>query len=206
VDSLRSKILAHQPALHKLTSIHHFKYSFHCEEHSVWQKGPVAIDAWKAREIGSNAVRLNHAPYCVASGYRSSCGKPHIAWKRVANASWHMSSLSGGIEGHIFKLRSNSETIASNNLLNEEHVRWRMARCHDHLGRDKNPGPKAQSWFSRTRWSTAQLPSYPDVPQVVDKLMKSGKFLHYLSNGTSLTAPRAADLDALLNLPTNHRK
>ena len=206
VDSLRSKILARQPVLHKLTSIHHFKYSFHCEERSVWQKGPVAIDAWKAREIGSNAVRLNQPPYCVASGYRSSCGKPHIAWQRVANASWHMSSLSGGIEGHIFKLRSNSETIASNNLLDEEHVRWRMARCHDHLGRDKNSGPNAQSWFSITRWSTAQLPSYPDVPQVVDKLMKSGRFLHYLSNGTSLTAPRAADLAALLNLPTKQQK
>ena len=206
VDSLRIKILARQPVLHQLTSIHHFKYSLHCEERSAWQKGPVAIDAWRAREIGSNAVRLSKPPNCVASGYRSSCGKPHIAWHRVANASWHMSSLSGGIEGHIFKLRSNSETIVSNNLLDEEHVRWRMARCHDHLGRDKNQRRNSQSWYSITRWGTAQLPSYPDVPQVVDKLLKSGRFLHYLSNGTSLTAPRAADLAVLLNLPTNHQK
>ena len=208
VGSLRRKMLAHEPILHKLTSTHHFKYSFHCEERLVWHKGPVAIDALKAREMGSNAVRLNSGPYCVASGYRGSCGKgpPASAWQRVSNASWHMSSLSGGIQGHIFKLRSNSETITSANLLEEQHVRWRMAECKDHPGRDSTAGTKAQSWYRKTRWSTTQLPSYPDVPHAVEEMILRGRFLHYLNNGTSLTAPNAADLAALLNLPTTLSK
>ena len=89
----------------------------------------------------------------------------------MPNAWWHLSSISGGLAGHVFKLRSNSETILSQKLLDWEHIRVRRASCMDHLGRDGQMRGN-RSWYVATRWSPTRLPAYPDVPRVLEVLLR----------------------------------
>ena len=114
----------------------------------------------------------------MAAGYRATCGRPadkvrdqprHL--RILPNASWHLSSISGGLAGHVFKLRSNSETILSQKLLDWEHIRVRRASCMDHLGRDGQMRGN-RSWYVATRWSPTRLPAYPDVPRVLEVLLR----------------------------------
>ena len=100
----------------------------------------------------------------------------------MPNASWHLSSISGGLAGHVFKLRSNSETILSQKLLDWEHIRVRRASCMDHLGRDGQMRGN-RSWYVATRWSPTRLPAYPDVPRVLEVLLRCDRTVQstYLS-------------------------
>ena len=204
---IRNKLLSSKPLLSRLSSIRHFKYSLHCEDPTPWSKGPIAIDAAHVRRIGSNAARLAKPPYCVARGYRSSCrsGTRAQDWTLLPNASWHLSSMSGGIDGHIFKLQSNSETITSAALLNRSHVSMRLAKCMDHLGRIIGIR-KGVTGLRATAWTHHNLPISQDVPMTMLKMLKKGKFAHYLNDGVgSPKVPDPADVVALVELPSRQQ-
>lgn len=149
-----------------LTSIHHFKYTLRCEErppYAQWTLGPKLLVGRLLRAIGSQAARDIRSPFCVAVGYHASCSRGLDGSGRPAatlqNASWHLSSMSGGVVGHAYKMEANSDRVLHRHDLSTlREVRRREANCLDHLDR-----PRA---FRATGWNASRLvPTYPDVPR-----------------------------------------
>jgi hypothetical protein len=164
------------PGVWSLAAPRTFHYSFHCEDPSEWVLGPRAVLGSVLRMYGAQAVRLGNRYLCWPSGYHASCPErrrpPHrVRYQTISNGSWHLSSVSGGVRGHLRKVRDNSFRVAASLLAEEEVVR-RAQHCHDHLGRDgRTPNPH-RPYFTPTAWSATNLPSYPVVPSVVDDALR----------------------------------
>ena len=193
-------------AVWSLTSIRHYHWSLRCEVHAAWQLGPRAVLGSALRRYGSQAIRLDNRYLCWLSGYHATCpsrGYPPrpILHRVIPNASWHLSTMSGGIGGVMAKLVDNSDYVPSR-LQTADEIARRSSRCLDHLGRDHSALPEPNLTFARqTPWSLHNLPSYPDVPRVLAAGLRThtvelAQFLS-LSHGT----PPTEVLDAIASLP-----
>ena len=94
-----------------------------CQAAHGWVKGPVAVTGATLRRFGAQAVRTHEgcvdsipgvelgcepiARWCVLASLRIITIEAPSAFDRryAPNASWHLSSLSGGVRGHLSKLR-----------------------------------------------------------------------------------------------------
>lgn len=211
-----------------LSSTHHFKYTVACEAPSPWTKGPIAMSGALLRSLGAQAARAPAEPYCAPVGYRATCQRGRRRGERVWNgASWHLSSMSSGLAGHLRKMRSNSAAIAGDrqSLLDPAVVSARMEHCMDHLGRDgvvvpprtgtstaAASSPSSVSTFLRpTKWGRGSVapPRYPDVPHTVASALTGqthgGGALAHLWRPDAWRHAKslweATDLGALLAMP-----
>ena len=197
----RSEAYTRRQILHRLPTvslgaIHHFKYTVGCERPwregragATWLKGPVAVPGLLLKAVGAQAARTIDG--CYWSGWRNSCRD--VKRKAIANASWHMSSMSGGIKGHLQKMRENSAHAlytndSETNQFNPGFVLSRALQCQH--GEDKKLTTKAARaarkgsalHYLPTPWSAGRpLPRYPDVPKYVEREFMDGGLRHFLS-------------------------
>lgn len=95
-----------------LGAIHHFKYTVRCERGwrlnspgATWLKGPIAVEGRFLREMGAQSIRTIQG--CLEVGVVGRCRA--IRRDALANASWHLSSMSGGVGGALRKMHDNAE-------------------------------------------------------------------------------------------------
>lgn len=168
-----------------LQSVWHYHGSLHCVDRHQWMTGPRAMTGRVLRAFGSQAVRMPAPGFCWPVGYAASCGGrslklTNVTYHKVRRASWHLSSMSGGIRGHITKMRSNSYVLRPDKLkilTSPSEILWRVTNCHDHLARDgmlpsdrptiNNGSQPPKTMYFPTQWSMSSLPKYPDVPRVL---------------------------------------
>ena len=157
----------------KLGAVRHYKMSLRCEyNRGEWLNGPSAVTGRSLRRYGADFVRTTNHPFRRYA---------------VHNASWHLSSISGGVSGSMLKMRSNSGGAAEAPKLRstgrmptakelvalEEH-------CGDHFGR---PGfhenmPSPYHFAGRPG---EPLPAYPGVPRSVEHALRRGRLQHFLN-------------------------
>lgn len=176
-------------------AIHHFKYTLGCERRwirpgATWLKGPVAIHGSLLRYTGTQAARTLDG--CFWAGYRHSCG-PALVHRVFANASWHMSSLSGGVLGHLRKMRDNAATAYY--TAEQKRPAFVIARADKCLHGETTAMSEQQqrarrqgfaTHYERTPWGPGRpLPQYPDVPKYVMMALYHGHLQHFLSWNSS---------------------
>jgi len=183
MDAVRKLVRSGSRTCLSLGAIHHFKYTVRCErswraEHpgATWLKGPTAVTGAFLRESGGQSVRTMDG--CVEVGYRGKCVGP-LKRAALANASWHMSSMSGGADGVVRKMEDNAANAlydGNRTLFLTSTVRARAQNCLH----GENTKSKGASSYERTRWSRNLMPRYPDVPQALEDAFRERRMLHFL--------------------------
>ena len=206
---IRRQIMHRLPAV-SLGAIHHFKYTVGCERPwrlpgATWLKGPIAVPGALLKTVGAQSARTFDG--CFWSGWRNSCRD--ISRRAISNASWHMSSLSGGFEGHLQKMRENSaHALYTNdsrtNQFEPRFVLERALQCQH--GEDQTLKVKAAKasrkglalHYLPTPWGQGRpLPRYPDVPMSVQRALSEGRLRHFLGWNTTTAAAEGAGVEPL---------
>ena len=167
-----------------LGAIHHFKYTLRCERGwrpkspgATWLKGPVATTGRYLRAAGAQSIRTPDG--CVEVGVVPHC-YGNLNRVAIANASWHMSSLSGGVEGVVRKMRDNAANALYDKnatLFLHSTVQQRAQGCKH----GENSNSKGAQDYERTPWGKNLAPRYPDVPSSLEKAFSRRELLHFLS-------------------------
>ena len=177
----RAAVLADPNVSVSLGAVHHFRYTLQCERPwregapgATWLKGPVAASGALLRQIGPQAVRTLDG--CVSNPFIGSCQSP-VKRLAIANASWHLSSISGGLAGVMTKLNQNAaQALLRPMVARPSAVMARAAHCQ-HLEPLDSVNAKH---YTRTRWEARRVPRYPDIPAALEAAFRSGQLLHYL--------------------------
>ena len=187
MDVLRTMVQPGGRTAFHLGAIHHFKYTLRCERGwraghpgATWLKGPTSVNGAFLREIGAQSVRTMDG--CIEAGYGpAKCIGP-IKRAALANSSWHMSSMSGGVEGVVRKMSDN----AANALYDKNATLFLYstvrARAQDCL-HGENAKSKGAANYERTRWGPRFAPRYPDVPAALERALGERKLPHFLGWG-----------------------
>ena len=114
---------------------------------------------------------------CIEAGYGpAKCFGP-LKRAALANASWHMSSMSGGVEGVVRKMTDNAANAlydGNRTLFLTSTVADRAQNCRH----GENARSSGAASYERTRWSSSLLPRYPDVPRPLEHDFRARKSLH----------------------------
>ena len=169
-----------------LGAVHHFKYTMRCERGwrhrapgATWLKGPIAATGSYLRAAGAQSIRTPDG--CVEVGAVPHCYTNHTRIA-IANASWHMSSVSGGIDGVIRKMRDNAANHLydrNQTLFKDATVRERAQLCQH--GENANANSRGALSYERTIWGRRAAPRYPDVPRSLEQAFRRRELLHFLS-------------------------
>ena len=167
-----------------LGAIHHFKYTLRCERGwrplnpgATWLKGPMATTGRYLRASGAQTIRTPDG--CVAVGVVPKC-VANLHRAAIANASWHMSSLSGGVEGVVRKMKDNAANVLydqNESLFFTSTVRDRADKCLH----GENTNSRGARNYARTLWGRSLAPRYPDVPGALERALKRHELQHFLS-------------------------
>ena len=155
-----------------------------------WIKGPVAVTGRTLAHYGAQAVRTSDG--CVTinvPGHRYLCAPPR-RWY-VPNASWHLSSMSGGIGGHVTKILETYLSAASVGVPDSTLMRYaqEMGRSCTHLQ------GKSHTTSDIDRFVRVPLrPTYPHVPRSLEKLLARGEMAYM--KGRPADGPAGGDGDA----------
>lgn len=167
-----------------LGAVHHFKYTVRCERGwrsmnpgSTWLKGPIATTGRYLRAAGAQSIRTPDG--CVEVGIVPKC-YGHLNRAAIANASWHLSSLSGGVDGVVRKMKDNAANVLydkNQTLFLTSTVQERAQDCRH----GENTNSKGAVSYERTPWGKSLAPRYPDVPAALENALKQQKLTHFLS-------------------------
>jgi len=193
MDALRQMAPPGSRTCISLGAVHHFKYTVRCERSwrpghpgATWLKGPTAVTGAFLLESGAQSVRTMDG--CVEAGYGpAKCVGP-LKRAALANASWHMSSISGGVGGVVRKMNDNAANVlydGNRTLFLTSTVTDRAQRCLH----GENVRSKGASSYERTRWSRDLLPRYPDVPRALEEAFRERKLMHFLGWESPVEAP-----------------
>jgi hypothetical protein len=166
-------------------AIHHFKYNLRCERGwrarmpgATWLKGPIATSGQYLREAGAQSIRTIEG--CVAAGMVGNRCHSSLSRKALANSSWHMSSMSGGVDGAVRKMRDNAANALydkNETLFKTSTVLERAWRCQHGENLARSRGAKG---YEHTPWGRHQLPRYPDVPASLEAALGQKQLPHFL--------------------------
>ena len=193
-----------------LGAVHHFKYTLRCERGwragspgATWLKGPTAVTGAFLRETGAQSVRTLDG--CIEAGYGP--GKCHGPLKRaaIANASWHMSSMSGGVEGVVRKMKDNAANALYDRNLTL-FLKSTVSERAQHCRHGENAKSSGATSYERTLWSRDLLPRYPHVPSALEQAFRERKLMHFLGWDTEGEGSSWAPLrfDAHSEAPVHH--
>ena len=167
-----------------LGAVHHFKYTLRCERGwragapgATWLKGPTVTTGGYLREVGAQSVRTMDG--CVEAGYGpAKCVGP-LKRFAIANASWHISSMSGGVEGVVRKMRDNAANAMydGNEMLFMKQTVVGRANACKHGESAKSRGAAN---YDRTPWNRDMLPRYPSVPLALENAFHRHELMHFL--------------------------
>ena len=115
---------------------------------------------------------------CTSAGGHAKCigGLKRVA---IANASWHLSSMSGGVEGVIRKMTDNAANALydrNRTLFLQSTVKARALSCLH----GENSNSKGAANYERTAWTTQRTPRYPHVPLSMERAFRDGNLLYLL--------------------------
>ena len=168
-----------------LGAVHHFKYSVGCERGwrkvhpgATWLKGPTATTGAFLSELGAQPVRTMDGCVEVASpGVTARCEIP-TRRQAIANASWHLSSVSGGLHGTLRKMNDNAANVLYRlpSLFHPNHVLSRALDCRH--GEKATTHAAKDYWH--TPWNRDNVPRYPDVPRSLEAAFRRGELDHFL--------------------------
>jgi hypothetical protein len=171
-----------------LAASHVFHYSLRCQSFPKaahgWIKGPVAVTGRTLAHYGAQAVRTHDGCVTVKlPGHRYECTPPR-RWY-APNASWHLSSLSGGIGGHVTKIRETYRSAVTGGVPRSTLMRHaeQATRSCSHL-QGKSHVTSGVDRFERVPLRTA----YPDVPRSLERLLARGE-MGYMRGDAQKTRP-----------------
>jgi hypothetical protein len=173
-----------------LAARHIYHYDLRCESFPQaahgWIKGPVAVTGRTLREMGAQVVRTTDGCVSIPRTKLSCRGPPR--WY-TPNASWHLSSLSGGAAGHIAKIhetygvhlrnghgngsaalqQQQQQRPESGNASLQQHVHTIGRRCAHIQG-------KSHLTSGIDRYEKVPLrPTYPYVPRSLERMLTRGE-------------------------------
>ena len=184
IDTLRKMTPPASRTCVHLGAVHHFKYTVRCERGwrvgapgATWLKGPTAATGAMLREVGAQSVRTMDG--CIEAGYGSARCIGPLKRAAIANASWHMSSMSGGVDGVVRKMEDNAANAlydGNRTLFLTSTVTERAQRCRH----GENAKSAGAAGYERTPWGRALLPRYPSVPLALEQALREGRMMHFL--------------------------
>lgn len=184
LDALRRMAPPRSETCVHLGAVHHFKYTVRCERGwraghpgATWLKGPTAATGALLRKVGAQSVRTMDG--CIEAGYGPARCVGPLRRAALANASWHMSSMSGGVTGVVRKMEDN----AANALYDGNRTLFLTSTVSEraqHCRHGENTRSAGAASYERTPWGITLLPRYPNVPLALEEAFREHRLLHFL--------------------------